>query len=95
LAIASNIGGSAEVISRKELGWIVPAEDVGALVAAMNDAAGLSVTDREARRKAGRDHVAEHFDARKQYAKIIQVIEGSAAPAGRVMTSVESASNAC
>jgi glycosyltransferase involved in cell wall biosynthesis len=73
--IASAVGGIPEMITRPELGTLVPPDDPEALADAINAARLLSADQRRAQSAAGRAHVSAHFVARTQCRKILTLIE--------------------
>lgn len=73
--IAAAVGGVPEVLCGPELGWLVRPGDVEALAEAMGRAAGTTATERAAMSRKARAHIEEHFDARRQYALLADVIE--------------------
>jgi len=81
LVIASAVGGIPEMITRSELGTLVPPDDASALAEAMNEVRRLSSDERRARAAAGRTHVCEHFVARTQCREILELVEHLASEA--------------
>jgi len=81
LVIASAVGGIPEMISRRELGTLVPPEDAGALAAAIDDARRLSPDQRHAQAAAARAHVCAEFVAQTQCRKILALAGQLAAEA--------------
>ncbi len=76
LPIATDVGGSSEVISSPELGWLVPRENSQALCQAMLDAASLDDKERADMKDRGRQRVVRDFNANVQFSKIAALIEG-------------------
>lgn len=81
LVIASAVGGIPEMITRSELGALVPPDDASALADAMNEVRRLSSAERRAQAAAGRAHVREHFVARTQCREILELVEHLASEA--------------
>ena len=77
--VASDVGGNSEVITRPDLGWIVPAEDPEKFLSAMTAAASLSAEERQTMGRRARDHVSTHFEQGKQLAALASLIEGKTA----------------
>jgi glycosyltransferase involved in cell wall biosynthesis len=76
--IATDCGGNAELVSSADVGWLVPARDIGALVKAIEEVMGDR--DRAARvAKSAREHVVRGFSAdlrisrlESLYAKVLE-----------------------
>jgi glycosyltransferase involved in cell wall biosynthesis len=79
--VAMASGGVLEVLSDPSLGWLVPAEDTQAFTAALDEAITAGPERRAALGRAGRAHVVAHFDARRQYAVLADLIEEGTSPA--------------
>jgi glycosyltransferase involved in cell wall biosynthesis len=79
------VGGVPEVLSDPATGWLVPPGDRTRFVEGMKAAARLGPDERIAMGDAARAHVAERFDAPRQYAKLVQIIEQGAAADGRTL----------
>lgn len=75
IPIATDIGGSSEVITDASLGWIVTPESTAALKHAMSVVSDLPAVELEAFRSRVRKRVIENFNASAQYSKIIKVLE--------------------
>lgn len=75
--IASNAGGSVEVVETRELGWIIPRNDIGSLYRAIVELASLSNGERERRRSIVRQQIVEKFDANSQIDAIINLVGSS------------------
>jgi glycosyltransferase involved in cell wall biosynthesis len=80
--IAGSVGGVPEVVVNDTLGWVVQPGDDGAFLAAMQAAAALDPAERAAMGARAREHVAQHFNAARQFAALADVIEGSIAQVG-------------
>lgn len=74
-AVAMGVGGIPEVIGRPELGWLVSPGDREGFLDAMAAALDMSASDRQAMGEQARRHVAEHFSADRQYARLVALIE--------------------
>lgn len=81
--IAMGVGGVREALSDPAAGWLIPAGDRGRFVEAMDAAAGLVTERRAAMGRAAREHVAERFDAGRQYAALADLIEQDGGAARR------------
>lgn len=77
-AIATAVGGVAEVIATSEVGWLVPPANVPALAGAMRNALheGDALRDVGAR---ARDRVMRHFNASRQFELLAELLETEAA----------------
>ena len=74
-AIAMGVGGIPEVISSPELGWLVPPGDRDGFMQAMEAALDVDPPHRQAMGERARRHVEEHFQADRQYDKLLDLIE--------------------
>jgi glycosyltransferase involved in cell wall biosynthesis len=74
-AVATAAGGIPEVLSDPRLGWLVPRGDTAAFLDAMERVSRLSAEERGAIGRRARAHVQDHFDARRQYAALADLIE--------------------
>jgi glycosyltransferase involved in cell wall biosynthesis len=79
LVVASAVGGIPEMVTRAELGTLVPPDDSAALANAMNEVRLLPPGQRRARAAAARAHVSAHFLARTQCRKVLSLVEQLAA----------------
>jgi len=73
--VATAVGGIPELISRQELGWLVPARDTEAFAAAMIDAASSSSEQRASMGRRAREHVLADFNAAIQFNLLANHIE--------------------
>jgi glycosyltransferase involved in cell wall biosynthesis len=60
--VAFDVGGVREILSRPDLGWLVPPGDVGAFADALQAAVTLSRVERTAYGAAGRAHIRARFE---------------------------------
>jgi len=89
-SVTSDVGGIPEVLSRPELGWVVPAEDVDAFTAALIEAADRTPEQRAAMGMLARQHVVRNFNAAVQFNALVDVVESLARPpVGREPRAVE------
>jgi glycosyltransferase involved in cell wall biosynthesis len=72
--VAMAVGGVPEVLSKSELGWLVPAGDRDAFLAGMEAAVALDAEARARMGQAARAHVVQHFNARTQFAALADLI---------------------
>jgi len=79
-SVASDVGGIPEVLSRPELGWLVPAENVGAFTAALIEAAERTPEQRSTMGTLARQHVARNFNAAVQFDALVDVVESLTRP---------------
>jgi glycosyltransferase involved in cell wall biosynthesis len=77
-AVASDVGGIPEVLSRPELGWMVPAEDARAFAAALIECSGRTPAERAAMGALAREHVVRNFNAHVQFDALAEVVESVA-----------------
>ncbi len=75
LVVASSVGGIPEMITRPELGILVPADDPEAIAEAILTLSRLPADDRQARNAAGVKYVADHFDSRTQCGAILSLVQ--------------------
>jgi glycosyltransferase involved in cell wall biosynthesis len=73
--IAMGVGGVPEVLSDPAAGWLIPADDRGRFMDAMDAAVRLDADRRGAMGRAARAYVVERFDAERQYAALADLIE--------------------
>ncbi len=73
--IAMNVGGVGEILTDPALGWKVPAGNAAGFLAALEAAVRMSAQERQQMARAARQHVVAHFNARRQYAALADVIE--------------------
>jgi glycosyltransferase involved in cell wall biosynthesis len=73
--VATAVGGIPELVSRSDLGWLVPAADVGAFATAMIDAASRTPEERAEIGRRAREHVVKHFNAEIQFDALAKVVE--------------------
>ena len=73
--IAMDVGGVADVIPDPSLGWLVPAADREALLAAMRDALLQTPEERATMGRLARGHVEREFQASDQFGKIAALLE--------------------
>jgi glycosyltransferase involved in cell wall biosynthesis len=73
--VATDCGGNRELVSSRDVGWLVPAKDVGALTRAL-----LEVIEDPTRRaeigKAAREHVVEGFSKELRIARLESLYAG-------------------
>jgi colanic acid/amylovoran biosynthesis glycosyltransferase len=74
--ISTYIAGIPELVRPGVTGWLVPAGDEIALAEAMREALEASVEQIETMGAAGRLHIAEQHDARKEAVKLRRLFEG-------------------
>lgn len=74
-AIATDAGGTREIVSSADFGWLIPNEDVVALRQAMLAALATAPGRRAAMGKACREHAVENFNADTLYGRIVDVVE--------------------
>ena len=72
--IATDVGGNAEVVD-KEIGWLVPACDIDAFVAAMRAAVDCSAEERAQMGRRARERIMSSCDSRAQLEAIARLIE--------------------
>lgn len=77
--ISTYIAGIPELIRPGHTGWLVPASDEIALAEAMREALAASVDELARMGAAGRRHVAEYHDSRKEATKLKTLFERSIA----------------
>jgi glycosyltransferase involved in cell wall biosynthesis len=73
--IATAVGGIPEVVCDPTLGWLVPRGDTAGFEEAMGAAARMGAAERAGMAIRAREHVREHFDGRRQYAALADLIE--------------------
>ena len=73
--VATTAGGIPEVLSRPDLGWLVPVGDADAFTAAMIDAASRTAEQRATMGEHAREHVQAHFNAATQFNALVDIIE--------------------
>ncbi len=73
--VAMNVGGVPEVLAGSGAGWLVPAGDRDAFLAAMDAATGMDPERRRERGRAARRHVESRFNGAAQYEALAKVIE--------------------
>jgi glycosyltransferase involved in cell wall biosynthesis len=73
--VATAVGGIPEVLSKPELGWLVPTGNADAFAAAMIDAASRTPEQRETMGRRAREHVMANFNAAVQFNLLADVIE--------------------
>jgi glycosyltransferase involved in cell wall biosynthesis len=73
--VAFGVGGVRDVITRPELGWLVPANDEEGFYRGMEAALQASPAERSAMAAAGRRHVERHFRSADQFRKLADVVE--------------------
>src|SRR5262249_41642443 len=73
--IAMGVGGVPEVLSDPAAGWLIPADDRGRFMDAMDAAVRLDADRRGALGRAARAGVGERFDAGRQSAALADLIE--------------------
>ena len=59
--VATDVGGTSEIVRHDVSGFVVPPHDSGALATAMKRIEHLSAEERLAMGNAGRAHVAQHY----------------------------------
>lgn len=75
--IASDVGGIPDMVVDGRTGYLVSADDPGGLVEAVERLRRLPADERLAMVRRARAHVAEHFDARANTAKLLALIKGT------------------
>jgi glycosyltransferase involved in cell wall biosynthesis len=75
--IATAVGGIPEVLSKPEVGWLVPAGDGQAFAEAMIDAATRTPAQRASIGASAREHIVKDFNAAVQFNLLVDEIERS------------------
>lgn len=78
--VAMAVGGVGEVLSRPDLGWLVPAGDSEAFFRAMETALLDGPEARATMSARARKHVLQHFRADHQFPRIAALVEGPRSP---------------
>jgi len=73
--IATAVSGIPEIVSAPEYGWLVDAEDVQGLAAAMTDAGSWTLDQRSAAARRCREHILSRFSAITQFDQLADAIE--------------------
>ena len=73
--VATDHGGSREIVLAGETGWLVAPGDPVALAGALDEALGLDTTTREAVANAARARVADHFTTENMCERTLAVYE--------------------
>ncbi|MEM6941120.1 MAG: glycosyltransferase family 4 protein [Pseudomonadota bacterium] len=74
--IATYIAGAPELVLHKETGWLIPAGDIPALAAAMDDCARTPRADLAAMGDRGRERVLARHDIAQEAAKLAKFMAG-------------------
>ncbi len=75
--ITTRIGALPEAVTHGETGWIVPPEDLDALVEAVTQLAGDGALRRQMGRQA-QEVASERFDAGRNYRHLVDIVAGTA-----------------
>jgi glycosyltransferase involved in cell wall biosynthesis len=73
--IATRVDGTPEIFTTDDLGWLIDADDPEQLAHAMRRAASRTPEQVERMREATRRHVAERFNASREYGRIEELID--------------------
>jgi len=79
LVIATSVGGTVEIVTEPQLGWLVPPGDPPALLEALRTAADLPPVLRMAMSERARESVSARFSSGRQYRSLIDLVMGSQA----------------
>jgi len=74
-AIATDVGGTREVISDRSLGWLVADGDEQGIVAAMQEALKKGGPAVKQMGRTAREHVSSHFNAKVQFHALADIVE--------------------
>lgn len=72
--VATDVGGVSEVLSRPDIGWLVPPADQDAFDQAVLEAVKLTADRRQAIGRAAREHIVRHFDENVLLDQLVDVI---------------------
>jgi glycosyltransferase involved in cell wall biosynthesis len=73
--IATRVAGTPEILTRDDVGWLVSPGNAAELADAMQRAVCLPADRISAMRLAARQHAVDHFDASREYGRIVSLVE--------------------
>lgn len=87
--ISTHVAAIPELVRPGENGWLVPAGDVDALVAAMQEALELPASTITQMGRAGRDSVMQQHDVHQEAEKLAELIRASTSQIASMTTQVD------
>ena len=76
--VCADIAGHSELVENGVSGWLVPVDSLAALVAALREVLSLAPAELSRRGRAGRVRVARLHDARREAARLAELLRASA-----------------
>ena len=76
--VCADIAGHAELVENGVSGWLIPVGSLAALVAALREVLSLAPAELSRRGRAGRARVASLHDARREAARLAELLRASA-----------------